>query len=215
MKEVCFCMNGTHPPDLVFLFSISHNSPLCRRAWGDYSDSYPPYGLYIMNRVGMDDYIQRLYPEDSVGVHGSYLMMRHYLDFTSRRLAETRSKLPLSMQDGPATKFAPEFAIADPEKLQDADKGHSQTVGLWCFATDAREPMTDVLMRCVVLEITGMSMRDSRFLLVDCMGILREICPTLTSSDMVLSDPRLQTSDLLLELAVSPISQKKIASGSL
>ncbi|KIK97613.1 hypothetical protein PAXRUDRAFT_31697 [Paxillus rubicundulus Ve08.2h10] len=110
-------------------------------------DSYPPYGLYIMNRVGMDDYIQRLYPEDSVGVHGSYLMMRHYLDFTSRRLAETRSKLPLSMQEGPATKFAPEFAIAEPEKLQDADKGHSQTVGLWCFATDAREPMTDVLMR--------------------------------------------------------------------
>ncbi|KAF9226414.1 hypothetical protein BS17DRAFT_815258 [Gyrodon lividus] len=110
-------------------------------------DSYPPYGLYIMNRVGMDDYIQRLYPEDSVGVHGSYLMMRHYPDFTARRLTEARSNLPLSMQQGPATKFAPEFTIADPEKLQDADKGRSQTVGLWCFATDAREPMTDVLMR--------------------------------------------------------------------
>ncbi|KIJ61463.1 hypothetical protein HYDPIDRAFT_115942 [Hydnomerulius pinastri MD-312] len=110
-------------------------------------DSYPPYGLYIMNRVGMDDYIQRLYPEDSVGVHGSYLMMRHYPDFTARRLSEVRSKLPLSLQEGPATKFAQEFAIADPEKLQDADKGRSQTVGLWCFATDAREPMTDVVMR--------------------------------------------------------------------
>ncbi|KAF9239261.1 hypothetical protein BU15DRAFT_88055 [Melanogaster broomeanus] len=106
-------------------------------------DSYPPYGIYIMNRVGMDDYIQRLYPEDSVGVHGSYLMMRHYPEFTARRLAEACSKLPLSMQEGIATKFAPEFAIADPEKLQDGDKGPSQTVGLWCFATDSREPMTD------------------------------------------------------------------------
>ncbi|KAF8434868.1 hypothetical protein L210DRAFT_972064 [Boletus edulis BED1] len=110
-------------------------------------DSYPPYGLYIMNRVGMEDYIQRLYPEDSVGVHGSYLMMRHYPDFTARRLAEARSKLALSARDGPATKFAFEYAIADPEKLNDADKGRSQTVGLWCFATDAREPMTDVVLR--------------------------------------------------------------------
>lgn len=99
----------------------------------------------------MEDYSQRLYPEDSVGVHGSYLMMRHYPDFTAHRLTEARSKLPLSMQDGPATKFAPEFAIADPEKLLDADKGPSQTVGLWCFATDAREPMTDVVMRYVFL----------------------------------------------------------------
>ena len=103
-----------------------------------------------MNRVGMEDYIQRVYPEDSVGVHGSYLMMRHYPDFTARRLANARSMI----QDGPATKFAPEYAIPDPEKLLDADKGRSQTVGLWCFATDAREPMTDVVMRCVLLGIS-------------------------------------------------------------
>ncbi|KAG9311631.1 hypothetical protein JVU11DRAFT_7863 [Chiua virens] len=110
-------------------------------------DSYPPYGLYIMNRVGMEDYIQRLYPEDSVGVHGNYLMMRTYPDFTVHRLSEARSKLPLSAQEGPATKFSPEFSLSDPENLHDADKGRSQTVGLWCFATDAREPMTDVVMR--------------------------------------------------------------------
>ncbi|KAH7882466.1 hypothetical protein F5I97DRAFT_370510 [Phlebopus sp. FC_14] len=110
-------------------------------------DSYPPYGIYIMNRVGMEDYIQRLYPEDSIGAHGSYLMMRQYPDFTARRLSEVRSKLPLSKQDGPVTKFASEFALVYPEKLQDADKGLSQTVGLWCLATDSRESMTDVLMR--------------------------------------------------------------------
>ena len=28
----------------------------------------PPYGFYILNRVGMDDYIQWLYPEDSIQV---------------------------------------------------------------------------------------------------------------------------------------------------
>ncbi|KAG2144135.1 uncharacterized protein EDB93DRAFT_1321646 [Suillus bovinus] len=110
-------------------------------------DSYPPYGLYILNRVGMDDYIQRLYPEDGIGAHGSYLMMRHYPDFTTRRLAEARDKLPLSKQEGPASKFAPEFVVPNLEQLQDSEKGRSQTVGLWCFATDARESMQDVVLR--------------------------------------------------------------------
>lgn len=110
-------------------------------------DSYPPYGLYILNRVGMDDYIQRLYPEDGIGAHGSYLMMRHYPDFTARRLAEARATLPLAKQEGPASKFAPEFVVPNLEQLQDAEKGRSQTVGLWCFATDARESMQDVVLR--------------------------------------------------------------------
>jgi len=110
-------------------------------------ESYPPYGLYILNRVGMDDYIQRLYPEDGISAHGSYLMMRHYPDFTARRLAEARAKLPLSKQEGPTSRFAPEFVVPDLEHLQDAEKGRSQTVGLWCFATDARESMQDVVLR--------------------------------------------------------------------
>ncbi|KAG2363966.1 hypothetical protein BDR07DRAFT_1402913 [Suillus spraguei] len=101
-------------------------------------DSYPPYGLYILNRVGMDDYIQRLYPEDGIGAHGSYLMMRHYPDFTARRLAEARANLP-----SPSRKFV----VPNLEQLQNAEKGRSQTVGLWCFATDARESMQDVVLR--------------------------------------------------------------------
>ncbi|KAL4068632.1 hypothetical protein V8B97DRAFT_2008889 [Scleroderma yunnanense] len=112
-----------------------------------HSDSYPPYGFYIMNRVGMEDYNQRLYPEDGVGAHGNYLMLRHYPDFTARRIADARAILHPSLQDSPATKFAPEFAIADLEKLHDIDKGQSQTVSLWCLATDARESMTDVMLR--------------------------------------------------------------------
>ncbi|KAG2120044.1 hypothetical protein BD769DRAFT_1653705 [Suillus cothurnatus] len=101
-------------------------------------DSYPPYGLYILNRVGMDDYIQRLYPEDGIGAHGSYLMMRSQ---------KHEPIYPLSKQEGPASKFAPEFVVPNLEQLQDAEKGRSQTVGLWCFATDARESMQDVVLR--------------------------------------------------------------------
>ena len=121
------------------------------------SDSYPPYGLYILNRVGMDDYIQRLYPEDGISAHGSYLMIRHYPDFTTRRLAEARVNLPLSKQEGPLSKFAQELVVPDLERLQDAEKGRSQTVGLWCLATDARESMQDVVLRRVagVLRISA------------------------------------------------------------
>ena len=110
-------------------------------------DSYPPYGFYILNRVGMDDYIQRLYPEDSMQAHESYLMMRSYPNFTSHRLSIARASLPPQRAEGTLSKFAPEFAISDPEKLLDSEKGTSQTVSLWCFATDARDPMQDVMIR--------------------------------------------------------------------
>ena len=136
MRGACFCTSG------AFYTFVWHVYRLIFRR-----DSYPPYGLYILNRVGMDDYIQRLYPEDGIGAHGSYLMMRHYPDFTARRLAEARANLPLSKQEGPASKFAPEFVVPNLEQLQDAEKGRSQTVGLWCFATDARESMQDVVLR--------------------------------------------------------------------
>jgi hypothetical protein len=95
----------------------------------------------------MEDYIQRLYPEDSMQAHESYLMMRSYPAFTSRRLALANMSLLPQRVEGPAPKFAPEFAIPDPEKLLDGDKSPSQTVSLWCFATDARDPMQDVMIR--------------------------------------------------------------------
>jgi hypothetical protein len=90
--------------------------------------------------MGMDDYIQRLYPEDDIGAHGSYLMMRSYPEFTSRRLASIHST------EKPH-KFADIYAVSTPERLKAKDKGCSQTVGLWMFATDAREPMIDVMLR--------------------------------------------------------------------
>lgn len=95
----------------------------------------------------MDDYIQRLYPEDSMQAHESYLMMRSYTDFASRRLSIARASMPPQRAEGASSKFAPEFAIPDPEKLLDSEKGASQTVSLWCFATDARDSMQDVMIR--------------------------------------------------------------------
>ncbi|PFH49375.1 hypothetical protein AMATHDRAFT_63340 [Amanita thiersii Skay4041] len=105
-------------------------------------DSYPPYGFYILNRMGMEDYIHRLYPEDDIGAHGSYLMLRSYPDFTAKRLAAIYSS-----HDSPPDKLSTEYVIPDLDKLTQADKGKSQVVGLWMFTTDSREPMIDVMIR--------------------------------------------------------------------
>lgn len=83
----------------------------------------------------MDDYIQRLYPEDSMQAHDKYLMMRSYPSFTENRLARIQ---------GGSGKFGPEYAVRE---MADAEKGKSVTFGLWCFATDARDPMQDVMIR--------------------------------------------------------------------
>jgi hypothetical protein len=97
--------------------------------------------------MGKDDYIQCLYPEDDIGAHGSYLMMRYYPDFTARRLAAARST---SQNRGDMlNKFSDVYFIPAPETL--LDKGPSQTVGLWMFATDAREPMIDVMLRYITV----------------------------------------------------------------
>ncbi|KAJ7253665.1 hypothetical protein B0H12DRAFT_1116073 [Mycena haematopus] len=106
------------------------------------SDSYPPYGFYILNRMGMDDYIQRLYPEDVTGIHGTYLMLRSYPDFTNRRISHV-----LASHDEAPGKLSDAWAVPNLDKLLDGDKGRAHTVGLWMFPTDAREPMIDVMMR--------------------------------------------------------------------
>ncbi|KAJ7033183.1 hypothetical protein C8F04DRAFT_957921 [Mycena alexandri] len=102
------------------------------------SDSYPPYGFYILNRMGMDDYIQRLYPEDVTGIHGTYLMLRSYPDFTTRRISHV-----LGSYDEAPGKFSDAWIVPKLDKLLDGDKGRAHTVGLWMFPTDAREPMID------------------------------------------------------------------------
>jgi hypothetical protein len=58
--------------------------------------------------MGMDDYVQRLYPEDDIGAHGNYLMLRSYPDFTAKRLAAVRLRYP-DLQD----KFSNVYTIPD------------------------------------------------------------------------------------------------------
>jgi hypothetical protein len=92
--------------------------------------------------MGMDDYIQRLYPEDVTGIHGTYLMLRSYPDFTTRRISHI-----LSLNDEAPGKLSDAWSVPNLDKLLDGDKGRAHTVGLWMFPTDAREPMIDVMMR--------------------------------------------------------------------
>ncbi|THH19642.1 hypothetical protein EW146_g1572 [Bondarzewia mesenterica] len=143
-------------------------------------NAYPPHGLYILNRMGMEDYVLLMYPEDDVESHGEYLMYRSYPDFTTKRLAMGRP-FPNSI---PSANSSPEFhppaktnpapqnvppLTGTPSDYADArgreptatdvltnwqvllakspDKGKSETVGLWMFATDRREPMKDVMKR--------------------------------------------------------------------
>ncbi|KAJ7054407.1 hypothetical protein C8F01DRAFT_1374415 [Mycena amicta] len=104
-------------------------------------DAYPPYGFYILNRMGMEDYVQRLYPEDMTGPLGTYLMLRSYPEFTTRRMAKLLSQLD---KDNLPDKFSP---IYYPSDLETVDKGTARTVCLWMFPTDAREPMLAVMNR--------------------------------------------------------------------
>ncbi|KAG6812518.1 hypothetical protein H0H92_002409 [Tricholoma furcatifolium] len=106
-------------------------------------DSYPPYGFYILNRMGMDDHIQPIYPEDTVGAHGSYLIIRSFPDFTKRRLAAVQASHPNEALD----KFSDAYFVPDVESLTPAEKGHSRTIGLWMFSPDSRGPLFDTFSR--------------------------------------------------------------------
>ncbi|KAG5341417.1 hypothetical protein C0989_010783 [Termitomyces sp. Mn162] len=106
-------------------------------------ETYPPYGFYILNRMGTDDHVQRLYPEDNIGAHGSYLIIRSYPEFTDRRLANVRA----THNDAALDKFHDAYAVPNVESLSASQKGESKTIGLWMFATDSREPLIDTFTR--------------------------------------------------------------------
>lgn len=93
--------------------------------------------------MGMDDHIQRLYPEDSIGAHGSYLIIRSYPEYTDRRLALARSSPSHEIPH----KFSDVYAIPNVDKLTAEEKGESNTIGLWMFTTDSREPLIDIFTR--------------------------------------------------------------------
>ena len=112
--------------------------------------------------MGTDDYVRPIYPEDDMGIIGDYLMCRFYPDFTQTRL-EMGLPYPIPEESRPA--FIQELSRRIPpeeqEKVQEKEKGgRSTTLGLWMFATDAREPLKEVMMRYVVFSCYYLSHVD-------------------------------------------------------
>ena len=137
--ERCVCV------PLVFFFSVCFSFSLTRTQ----RDVYPPYGFYVLNRMGMEDYIQHIYPEDDISAHGSYLIIRSYPDYMATRMAGIQAKLELGSDTSFPDKFADVYKIEGIEELDAKMKGRSSIVGLWMFATDARESMIEVMRRSV------------------------------------------------------------------
>ncbi|KAH6909655.1 hypothetical protein BKA70DRAFT_1221873 [Coprinopsis sp. MPI-PUGE-AT-0042] len=98
------------------------------------SSTYPPYGYYILNRTGNQDYIARLYPEDWLSGVGSMTAIRHFDAFTDGRLASVKSLLrPGEPLPGP---FDERYLVPDVEKLSESMKTTAEhsMVGLWYHA---------------------------------------------------------------------------------
>ncbi|KAI0764777.1 hypothetical protein C8Q74DRAFT_1283901 [Fomes fomentarius] len=111
--------------------------------------TYPTYGFYILNRMGAEDYVRPIYPEDDMEIIGDYLMCRFYIDFTKTRL---EMGLPYPIPPDAREAFHAELNKRVPPEYQDKDKdkekrGRSTTLGLWMFSTDARDPLKEVMMR--------------------------------------------------------------------
>jgi hypothetical protein len=104
-------------------------------------DSYPPYGFYILNRAGAEDYSQCFSPEDKVSVSGQYFMIRTFPDYTaSRRTLINSSNI--------SDKFSKKFVPPDGTPEAPVDKGRAVTFGIWTHEdTGGRVSMNEVLTR--------------------------------------------------------------------
>src|SRR6266545_2554483 len=98
-----------------------------------------------MNRVGMDDYVQPLYPEDEVVHSGNYLIIRSYPDFLNDRLTKIKVSHPGKEFD----KFSDVYAIPNIDEIDSKSKGLSSIVGLWMHTDDSRESLIEVMRKCV------------------------------------------------------------------
>ncbi|KAI0646116.1 hypothetical protein C8Q79DRAFT_909215 [Trametes meyenii] len=109
--------------------------------------TYPTYGFYILNRMGTDDFVRPIYPEDDMEIMGDYLMCRFYPDFTKTRL-EMGLPYPIPPEHRAAFDHELYRRIPPEERGKEREKkGRSIILGLWMFATDAREPLKEVMMR--------------------------------------------------------------------
>lgn len=108
-----------------------------------------------MNRMGTDDYVRQIHPEDDMDVMGEYLMWRFYPKWTQMRIAmglpypvppEQRAILDAAV----LRQMTPEEVAMSQQAQRKEWRGPSTTIGLWMFQTDAREPLKYVMMRYVL-----------------------------------------------------------------
>ena len=119
--------------------------------------SYPPYGLFILNRAGMHDYIHPIHPEDEIqAAEGEYLMYRSYPEFTAKRLAMAKSapRLPIdNWTDAQHRAPSANDPLTNWRYLLDrkSDKGPHETVMFWFLGSDSEqhEPLSDTIERRV------------------------------------------------------------------
>lgn len=122
--------------------------------------AYPPYGLFILNRAGMHDYIHFIHPEDEIQPEGEYLMYRSYPEFTAKRLAMAKSAHPMlteSWTDSHRRAPSPSDPLTNWRYLlnQKPDKGPYETVMFWFLGSESEqhEPLSDTMERQVHLSV--------------------------------------------------------------
>ncbi|KAJ3475714.1 hypothetical protein NLI96_g11651 [Meripilus lineatus] len=114
-------------------------------------EDFPPYGIYILNRMGTGDFSRRIYPEDDLQETKQFVLYRYYPDYTQKRI-EMHLPYPLPPEFRPM--FDKEFEI-DHSQIQQAaqqnpakeKKGTSVTLGLWTYPTPTRESLATVMTR--------------------------------------------------------------------
>ena len=81
-----FSLSGVHQTPIIRIVLPLLTVPTSQ------SCLYSPYGLFILNRSVMHDYIHPIYPEDAVqAAEGEYLVYRSFLEFTAKRLKMAKS----------------------------------------------------------------------------------------------------------------------------
>ena len=154
-------------------------------------NAYPPYGFYILNRVGMDDYISRLYPEDELFDQNNILIIRSFPDFLARRLAG----IDASTSETP-DKFSDIYAIPNIQDLGTKQKGRFSNIGLWMQPTDSRESMLKVMKRYVTRSFQAQTIFN---FLPAFIHMSSKTYHTLKSSDMVPESLLLPTGCVLFQ----------------
>lgn len=108
-------------------------------------NTYPPYGFYILNRVGAGDYIHPIYPEDDFLPSGEFLIIKSYPAFLKARL----EAIPPSPTREPYDKFSDVYLIPNIESITREEKGRPDVISLWMMTVSSRDQMNETLKRCV------------------------------------------------------------------